>query len=173
MIKLETPNISHHKMYDVAIEELEREWIEALNPASTFSYRDWNYSELLEREALVQLWKIEWLVPAHTFFCIHPEEQQIVWAIQIRHHINHPNLIHRWGHIGYGILPSHRRKWYATKMLYLALWEAKKIGLDKVLITCDTDNIASKKVIERNNGILESKESDKKWKEFYRYWITL
>jgi predicted acetyltransferase len=41
-------------------------------------------------------------------------------------------------------------------MLKLALIECRKIGLEKILLTCDTDNIPSNKVIQRNGGILEN-----------------
>ena len=57
-------------------------------------------------------------------------------------------------------------------MLRLALPEAKKIGLEKVLITCDEDNIASAKVIEKNGGIFE-RYAVKDGKKFRRYWIDL
>ena len=109
-------------------------------------------------------------VNSHLFFLV--KDKRILWAIQIRHHINHPNLIETGGHIGYGIRPSERRKWYGAEMLALALQEAKKIGLEKVLITCDDDNLWSWGVIEKNGGVFErygEKDGNKK----RRYWITL
>ena len=59
------------------------------------------------------------------------------------------------GHIGYGIRPSERRKGYNKINLYLALKEAKKIGLDRVMIDCAAFNIASDKTIQAFGGILE------------------
>ena len=59
-------------------------------------------------------------------------------------------------------------------LLKLALEKAAMINLDKVLITCDDDNIASTKIIENNGGIFESKifkEANKK--QLRRYWITI
>ncbi len=56
-------------------------------------------------------------------------------------------------------------------MLRLALPEAKEIGLEKVLITCDDDNIASAKVIENNGGIFE-RFVEKNSKKMRRYWVN-
>ncbi len=47
------------------------------------------------------------------------------------------------GHIGYEIKSSLRKEGYGSKLLELGLTEARKIGLEKVLITCDEDNIGS------------------------------
>ena len=76
--------------------------------------------------------------------------------------------------IGYDISPLSRKRGYGITLLKLALEKATMINLDKVLITCDDDNIASKRIIENNGGIFESKifkEENKK--ELRRYWITL
>ena len=61
-------------------------------------------------------------------------------------------------------------------MLELALKEAKKIGLSKVLITCDDDNIGSARVMEKNGFILQDKlENTFDGKTFVtrRYWKTI
>lgn len=61
-------------------------------------------------------------------------------------------------------------------MLKLALVEAKKLGMDRVLITCDEDNYSSEKVIINNGGVLENIiENMIEGKVIYtkRYWITL
>jgi len=61
------------------------------------------------------------------------------------------------GNLGYYIRPSARNKGYGTKILELALVKAKKLGLQKVLITCDESNIPSKKIIEKNKGQFQDK----------------
>jgi predicted acetyltransferase len=99
------------------------------------------------------------------------ENERILWAIQIRHSIDHPRLIEVGGHIGYGIRPSERGKWYATEMLRLWLLEAKKLWLEKVLITCHDDNIASAKVIENNGGAFE-RYAYRDEKKYRRYWVN-
>ncbi len=57
-------------------------------------------------------------------------------------------------------------------MLHLALMEAKKLGLDRVLITCKTDNIASAHVIKANGGVFE-RYGEKDGVAVCRYWIDI
>ncbi|HTE49124.1 MAG TPA: GNAT family N-acetyltransferase [Candidatus Paceibacterota bacterium] len=99
------------------------------------------------------------------------EDGKIIGWTKIRHRLNE-NLLLQGGHIGYSIRPSERNKGYGTRILELALSEAKRPGLNKVLLTCDDDNTGSAKVIEKNGGILENKiENEGKLKR--RYWIKL
>ncbi len=110
-------------------------------------------------------------VQADTFFLVKKGEQRILGAINIRYSLN-DYLLNYGGHIGYGIRPSERKKGYATEMLRLALSICKEKGLDKVLITCDKDNIASAKTMLGNGAILEN-EVLEDGKIVQRYWITL
>lgn len=83
-------------------------------------------------------------------------------------------LFNYGGNIGYLIRPSERKKGYGTVMLKHALSKAKEIGLDKVLVSCRTDNLGSTKVIENNGGIYENDYYDESTdKIFKRYWINL
>jgi predicted acetyltransferase len=94
-----------------------------------------------------------------------------VGAVNIRHYLNE-SLLFDGGHIGDGIRPSERRKGYATAMIQLALDECKKMGITKVLMVCDKDNIGSAKSIIKNGGILENEiYSDGVLQQ--RYWINL
>ena len=92
-------------------------------------------------------------------------------AVNIRHYLN-DGLLKDGGHIGDGIRPSERRKGYATKMISLALIECKKLGIDKVLMCCDKNNIASSKSIINNGGVLENEIETEK-ETVQRYWIDL
>ena len=65
------------------------------------------------------------------------------------------------GHIGYDMRPSARCRGHATAMLRAALPVAGALGIDQALITCDADNVGSRRVIERNGGILEDQRGDK------------
>jgi len=76
------------------------------------------------------------------------------------------------GNIGYYIRPSARKKGYGTKILELALIKAKQIGLQKILVTCDESNIASKKIIEKNKGQFQDKVISAGEPKL-RYWIDL
>ena len=64
------------------------------------------------------------------------------------------------GNIGYGIRPTERRKGYNKINLYLGLIEAQKLGLDKVTLTCDVNNLGSVKTIQSLDGVLERTEVD-------------
>lgn len=111
-------------------------------------------------------------VCSNTYIAIRLNDNKIVGIIDFRHHIDHPILSVWGGHIGYSVRPSERRKGYATEMLRQNLLNCKQYGLDKVLVTCDYDNIASKKTILANGGIFEKVvvvEGDR----IERYWIGL
>ena len=117
---------------------------------------------------------LEWIKQynSRTFLIIN-EEQKIVGLINIRYSLN-DYLKRGGGHIGYNIRPSERKKGYGSLLLSLALNEAKKIGLEKVLISCKQENAASEKVIISNGGIYEDNYYDKTTKETYkRFWIKL
>ncbi|MBI4234852.1 GNAT family N-acetyltransferase [Candidatus Peregrinibacteria bacterium] len=111
----------------------------------------------------------ESFVPSTTYWLI--DNDEFVGHTNIRHKLNeHYRKI--GGHIGYYIRPSARKKGYGTKILKLALKKARRLGLKKVLITCDESNIASQKVIEKNKGKFQDKiPSDPEPK--LRYWIEL
>lgn len=59
------------------------------------------------------------------------------------------------GHIGYDVPPNVRRKGHGTQLLRLTLPKAREAGLSRVLLTVDSDNVASIRIIETNGGRLE------------------
>ncbi len=105
----------------------------------------------------------------HSTYWLIDVEDNILGVVNIRHRLNE-GLLFRGGHIGYGITPSERRKGYATEILRLSLQKTKDLGIEKVLVTCDKDNIGSAKTITKNNGILES-EALADGVVVQRYWI--
>ena len=111
-------------------------------------------------------------VPSSLYYAYDDERNIMVGAVNIRHYLN-DKLMFDGGHIGDGVRPSERRKGYATKIIALALDECKKLGIDKVLITCNKDNIGSKKSIINNGGILENEVIDEDGEKVLRYWINL
>ena len=81
---------------------------------------------------------------------------RIVGRVSIRHSLNH-HLERVGGHIGYVVVPEDRRQGYATAILRQSLQIARqKLGLTRVLVTCDDDNVGSIRTIEKNGGVLES-----------------
>ena len=111
------------------------------------------------------------LVPASTFFCLDDERNIMVGAVNIRHKLNE-YLLQYGGHIGDGIRPGERGKGYATRMISLALEECKKLGIRKVLMVCDKENIGSAKSILKNGGVLENEVMQGEH-VMQRYWIDL
>ena len=65
-------------------------------------------------------------------------------------------LVTYGGHVGYSIRPSRRRCGYGKKILHLALAESRAMKLRRIMVTCDSDNTASRKIIEGNGGQFES-----------------
>ena len=126
------------------------------------------YVEYLNSRATRNL---EGLVPATVYFTLDEERNIIVGAVDLRHYLNEP-LLKNGGHIGDGVRPSERRKGIATAQIGLALLECKKLGIDKVLITCESWNIPSAKSIINNGGVLEN-EVEVEGKTFQRYWIDI
>ena len=95
----------------------------------------------------------------------------MVGIIDIRHRLN-DYLLQFGGNIGYSIRKSERRKGYAKAMLSLGLAECRNLGLEKVLITCDKENISSAKTILACGGVLEN-EIAEGCRITQRYWIAL
>lgn len=97
----------------------------------------------------------------------------ILGTVRLRHKLGERNF-QEGGHIGYDISPRYRKKGYGKIILELVLNKAKELGLEKVLITCDFDNIGSRRIIEHNGGKLENSIISKETgKEVLRYWIEL
>jgi predicted acetyltransferase len=98
---------------------------------------------------------------------------RIVGRVAIRHALT-PHLERFGGHIGYVVVPEHRRRGYATAILRQSLQIARrKLGLKRVLVTCDDDNVGSIKTIEKNGGVFEGVVTDPDGdKPKRRYWIS-
>lgn len=111
------------------------------------------------------------LVPDSTFFCLDEERDIFVGAVNIRHYLNE-SLLLNGGHIGDGVRPSERRKGIATQMIGLAREECKKLGISRVLMVCDKDNVGSAKSIQNNGGVLENEVVVDGITE-QRYWIEV
>ena len=90
-----------------------------------------------------------------------------IGTVMIRHELT-PALRIDGGHIGYHVVPAQRRRGHATAMLAAALTWCRDLGLTRVLVTCTTDNVASRRVIEANAGVLDAEADGVR-----RYWIDL
>lgn len=97
---------------------------------------------------------------------------EIVGRLSLRHRLN-DFLATVGGHIGYGVVPAHRGRGHATTMLRLALPLCAALGIERALLTCDVDNAASRRVIEKCGGVLEGITHDPSLDvQKRRYWIA-
>jgi predicted acetyltransferase len=101
------------------------------------------------------------------------DNNKLIGFLSIRYDLPQ-SLVDIYGHIGYGVRPTERRKGYAKEMLKSALPFCREINLENVLITCIDDNIGSEKTIIANGGIYDSTvyEPDEKV-NLKRYWINI
>ena len=106
---------------------------------------------------------VYWLVDAETY----------IGRVSVRSELD-DYLRDVGGHIGYDIRPSKRRLGYGTEILRLALIEARQMGLGRVMLTCDSDNTGSRRIIEANGGILQDEIIvEEQEVPIRRYWIDL
>ena len=93
------------------------------------------------------------------------EGDEYLGRITLRHELT--DALFTWGgHIGYAVRPSARRRGHASAALRAMLVVADSRGIDPVLVTCDVDNVASRRVIERAGGEYEDVREGKR-----RYWV--
>jgi predicted acetyltransferase len=97
----------------------------------------------------------------------------IVGRSSLRHELN-DDLRRNGGHVGYGVRPAHRRRGYATEILRQSLVILRALGVERVLVTCDDDNVGSATVIERCGGVLEDVVPARSVDDapIRRYWIA-
>jgi predicted acetyltransferase len=115
--------------------------------------------KLAERESVLHE---DWVLNTNLWWV---DGDEYIGRMSIRHELN-DWLAEVGGHIGYDVRRSRRGQGHATAMLRAALAVARDLGIDRALLTCDEDNLASRTVIERNGGELEDTRGGK-----LRYWV--
>ena len=111
--------------------------------------------------------------PGKTFLLIREDDNKIVGTINLRWNLTDA-MLKFGGHIGYGIRPTERRKGYNKINLYMVLKVAKKIGLDRVMLDCNVNNIGSDNTIKSLGGVLERTEVDPSDNKLTNvYWIDV
>lgn len=166
------------KKYEKQIIDMLDEWVEYNNTHET-NHSPWaifsdhsNFDEYVIKTKEREIPRDPKYVPSSVFYAYDVDRDIMVGAVSIRHYLN-DSLLFEGGHIGDGVRPTERRKGYATKIISLALDECRKLNIDKVLITCNSDNIGSKKSIINNGGVYENEVIDDDGYIVERYWITL
>lgn len=95
------------------------------------------------------------------------EDDEYVGRISLRHELN--ELLFTWGgHVGYAVRPSARRRGHASAALLDMLEVCQARGINPVLVTCDVDNGASRRTIEKAGGQYEDTREGK-----LRYWVPV
>jgi predicted acetyltransferase len=111
-------------------------------------------------------------VPQTTYWLI-DDDRRVLGVLRLRHWLT-PRLERNGGHIGFEVRPSQRRKGYAALMLGFGLERAREMGLQRVLLTCDPENLASIRVILKTGGVFEDQIQPAGCdKPVRRYWIEL
>lgn len=96
------------------------------------------------------------------------EDGQVLGGIVLRHVFDD-----HVGQIGYGVRPSARRRGLASWALAEMLVEARlALGVDRVLVPCLADNVASARTIEHVGGVLEQVR-DEEHGPVRRYWVPV
>lgn len=166
MIELKKLSINDGKDIYNLLQEMPKEENGLINKANGLSFEEfqaWLKAKQIEseQEGLVDGWK----VPSTTFW-LYVDGVPVGFG-NLRHFLTEA-LSKAGGNIGYGIAPQFRGKGYGNILLKLLLQEARKIGLEKVLVTIHLDNIPSQKVALANGGVISEKTEER-----YLIWIDL
>ena len=171
MIRLIVPNERYLPSYTEAYSE----YVE--NGISTYSFTDASSCDIFTK---FDRYRNERDLPPERvgedkYWLVDDERSHFIGEIAIRHRLNEA-LTQRGGHIGYGIRYSEWNRGYGTKMLALALEKAKEMRISPVLITCNDDNLASARVIEKNGFTFKDRiyvSEDGKDILTRRYWKSI
>ena len=133
-----------------------------------------DFDEWLERNKSIESKSTcpDGIVPAMQYIYTDDDESKVIGMINLRLELN-DFLMKFGGHIGYSIAPGERRKGNAIAMLKEGLKFYKNHCYEKVLITCDLNNIASARTIEACGGVLENILKEDEFHSTKRYWIKL
>ena len=104
-------------------------------------------------------------------FLVAEVDGQVIGRVSIRHQLN-AYLADVAGHIGVGVRPGFRRRGYATAILRQSLSVAAATGLERVLVTCDANNVGAINVIEDCGGVLENVAAARASVRKCRFWVN-
>lgn len=171
MFKLVKPELCYKKSAILYIEEL-LSYNSAIHGTGFLDryLESSGYEEWLDEIRYLEFNSDSFKVSASTFFMV-DDNDFIIGMVNIRHTLNDKLLFHG-GNIGYSIRPTERGKGYAKIALFLALKECFSLGLTRVLITAEDNNVPSYRTIEALGGVMENKVLDD-GKYFRRYWIDV
>ena len=114
----------------------------------------------------------EHLVADSSWLCVRQADDRVVGMVNIRHELN-DFLFNFGGHIGYSVRPSERLKGIGVAQLRLALSKCRELGIPRVLVTCNVENEASRRVIMACGGVLEDVRVRPDGQALQRWFINL
>ncbi|EHI70540.1 GNAT family N-acetyltransferase [Streptococcus ictaluri] len=145
----------------------EFEQADSAHDGSFWEPEDFVYEDWLDSNAQMEMGlniPVTW-VPSIQLVAF-DEKEEALGFVSLRLRLNQ-QLKEKGGHIGYSVRPSQRGKGYAKAMLAEAVQIAQNKGIKDILVTCHSDNKASRAVILANGGQLEDIRHQTE-----RYWIT-
>ncbi|NLS38237.1 GNAT family N-acetyltransferase, partial [Fructobacillus tropaeoli] len=152
---------------EIAYKNYKNSWKEKMVPTSSFTNQ--TFPDFVQKLKDDKVNKDGKLVPAETLFLF--ANDVIVGGVQIRYDLTE-NLMIEGGHIGYGVSPDFRGLGYGNKLLELGLKKLREKGIHQAVLTCNSSNENSKKIILKNHGVLDARYTvEDKMKE--RYLINL
>lgn len=175
MLQLVKPSKQYYKQYKEMMDEWNMEGSRiAPWPLHLKYHTEDLFEEMLNRVQEVEDGKNLGEFASSTTYWLYDDETDIlIGASNLRHYLTEEGL-KLWGHIGYGIRPSERRKGYATKLLELTIKEAKDKNINRVLLGAYTGNVGSWKVMEKCGGKFDNVVIEEETGlSVKRYWISL
>lgn len=129
------------------------------------------YVKSLQDEELGRNLPVGWVPCTHRWLV---QDQDVVAVVRVRHHIGTAFLAESAGHIGYDVRPARRRQGFGLCAMRAGLVEARARGIVRALLYTGAENLASRTIIERCGGSLESISFSPFWKEqLCRYWVPV
>lgn len=174
MTRLDRPDLRLRASWAAAVTEFDAEGEGTMHGSGLWDFEQVDTSEdgaaaivaHLLAQADASIAQPEGRVHCTYYWITDGEPAEFVGYLALRHSLT-PWLLEEGGHIGYAVRPSRRREGHAGRALSLALPRAAALGLDRVLLTADEDNVASWRVIEGAGGVYEDSRAGKR-----RYWIS-